>query len=201
MAPPQISESQCVAILANFTNAPPKTIRFTPISSCIYDVTKVQVRICSRTNALDWDYLFIHYSGEWHLAGGSRLTRTLARRTFTGLEVAKYLCKALKARQSDARLEVDITFRERSPHCNPIDWSPAIDTRIIRATKASNPSKPGVVMFDRQSTFPPLAFEYDGVQLKYIFDFMSRKPISIWSPEEMDFQEAGQSIHRQYWKN
>ena len=206
----------CIKKIMMYTSHPPHTIRFDEPrlnkKNCIFDVTKVLVRINSLTDPLEWDYLFVYRaipstqydennndndndnrSWAWTCAGGEKATADLVRQTFiTPKQVATYLCQALEERKEMARLEVDINFKERQKGCDYVYWHSDTDDFIVDQTKMGH-SNPSIIHFDARSSYLGDVFECSTVELKYIFDFHQNKQISIWDKEELMFQEKARS--------
>lgn len=203
------SGETCKDFIWKFVSQPPVSLHFKikPLKDCLFDITKVMVRINSTTDPLEWDHLFIYRHGKWTESGGLKATKTMVRETSIPPDkIWKYICQSLIDRHKQARLEIDITFKEQkgAKNCDYVNWDPDTDDMIVSRTRL-NSGFNNIIEFDSDSSYPGHVFECSTTELKYIFDFEQNKQISIWDKDELNFQESGKFLkksgHQRFVRN
>ena len=197
--------TQCIEMFESFVNIPPKTVRFLDPEltqrKCIYDVSKVMIRMCSIDDPLDWDHAFVFRNNAWHFAGGRsgralRSSRSLRSKRFSSQEILQMLCQSLVNFRGKARMEIDINIQERDKKCDYVNWELSTDLFIKRNTTLNH--EQNIIVFDSHTTFPSEVFECSTVELKYIYDFNKNHQVSIWNESEIRFQERGHRYARRH---
>jgi hypothetical protein len=163
------SGKQCISMVRKFVERPPSMLKLhTPILNplhCMYDITKILIRINSTEQANVYDYMFVylppadgdedHPDGRWHLLNGKAMTRDETDRDdWTPVDLIRYLCSSIVTRQGRARLEVEVTFKpyfdpyadprsqqSKKMACHPLTWKestvdePGVDDELTSLTR------------------------------------------------------------------
>jgi hypothetical protein len=169
-------------IIAKFINNPPSSFNFilpensspdTFLKSCDFKITKIIVKLTSNQDSSDWDYAFLYRNKKWTNFGGNLTDSELSKENdIDPQDVIDYLWKALNARKNQARLEVEMSFKNSNNKqgCDYDEWTSELDDIIMKGTTYSlGKNKRPFINF--KNTDYPSQFEYTLSGLVSVYDF------------------------------